>query len=1078
MNHMKKLLLLIVLFVFVGSAALWAQTKVITGNVSSSVQGEGPIPGVTVIVKGTTIGAITDSQGNYSISAPANATTLVFSYIGMKSLEVEIGGRSVINGVLESDLVGLNEVVVTALGISREKKSLGYSVQQIEGDNISKTKESNFINSLSGKISGVQITQSNTMGGSANVLIRGYKSLMNNNQALFVVDGVPIDNSINNTLLQQDGGGGYDYGNAASDINPDDIESMSVLKGAAAAALYGSRAANGVIMITTKKGVSRKGIGVTVSTGVTFSKIDKSTLPKIQKEYGGGYGQYYDDPSGYFFYEDLDGDGTKDLIVPTPEDASWGGKFDPALMVFDWVSLEPTDTKNYLKKVPWVAGKHDIKDFFETGVKQNYNVAFDGGNDKGTFRLSYTNLDEVGILPNSSLKKNVINFAGSYKLSNKLSVESNVSYVTDKNKGRYGTGYDPGNPMQSIAQWFQSNVDIHDLKNYWITPDRRQRTWNYAYYDDLEIPIYHNNIYWTRYMNYQNDGRDRVFGYAMADYILTPWLTLEGRASTDFYSEYQEERVAVGSNQTSFYNKYLRTFNETNFDLMAKFNKKFDMVSLNGLIGATSRKTTISSTNGTTVGGLLVPEFYNLLNSASPIQTTEDERLSGVNSLYGSASIGVKDMLFVDITGRRDVSSTLPEGNNMYFYPSVSTSFLFSELPGLKNSNVFSFVKLRLNYAEVGNDAPVYSLNSTYVQEANYGTQGRFRLSRILLNPDLKPERTKSMEAGLETKFLNNRFGFDLSIYKTNTIDQIMPVNISPSSGYTQRFVNSGEIENKGIELSLNATVVKKNDFSWDLQVNWSKNKNTVLSLYEGVDNIVLTSAWDISTNIVVGESYGQFRGYDFVYTNGKRTVDADGYFLFSEKSDAIIGSLLPEWNAGITSVINYKGFSLSGLIDISKGGSLYSVDMKYGLATGLFAETAGLNAKGKPIRDPVADGGGMLYDAVYEDGTPNTTYIDASDWYSGWNYDLLPTAYHMYDASYVKLRELAFGYSVPAKLLVKLPVSKVTVSIVGRNLWLISKNMPYYDPELSLGAGNIQGIADGAYPSTKTLGFNLTVGF
>jgi TonB-linked SusC/RagA family outer membrane protein len=1075
---MKKLFLLIVLFVFMSGYTLLAQTIVITGTVTSAVQGEGAIPGLTVTVSGTTIGALTDMNGKYSVTVPQNATTLIFSYIGMKKQEIEIRGRQVIDVVMEPDLLGLNEVVVTALGITREKKSLGYSVQEVGGDNISKTKESNFVNSLSGKISGVQITQSNTMGGSANVLIRGYKSLMNNNQALFVVDGVPIDNSITNTSAQANGNGGYDYGNAAADINPDDIESMSVLKGAAATALYGSRAANGVIMITTKKGVSKKGIGVTVSTGVTFSKIDKQTLPKIQKEYGAGYGKYYEDPTEYFFYADLDGDGVEDLIVPTSEDASWGAKFDPNLKVIDWVGLEPTDTKNYLRKVPWVAGKHDLSDFFETGVKQNYNVAFDGGNDKGTFRLSYTNLSEKGILPNSSLKKNTVNFAGTYKLSQKLSADANVTYVNDNNKGRYGTGYDPGNPMQSLGQWFQTNVDIEDLKNYWITPDRRQRTWNYAYYDDLEIPIYHNNIYWTRNMNYQNDGRDRVFGYGMLHYNLTPWMTLEGRASTDFYSEFQEERVAVYSNQTSNYNKYLRTFNETNFDLMAKFNKTFDNFSINGLLGSNARRTTIKATNGTTVGGLLVPEFYNLLNSASPVQTTESERLSGVNSFYGSVSLGVKSMLFVDITGRNDISSTLPKANNKYFYPSISTSFLFSELAALKGSKAISFLKLRLNYAEVGNDAPVYSLNSTYVQGANWGTRGVFNLSTTLLNPDLKPERTKSMEAGLEAKFLNNRFGFDISVYKTNTIDQIMPVNISRASGYSQRYVNSGEIENKGIELSLNATVINASDFTWTLQANWFKNQNKVLSLYEGVNNILLSSAWDVSTNIVVGKSYGQLRGTDFVYTNGKRTVGSDGYFLFNDKTDNLLGSTLPDWNAGITTIFTYKGFSLSGLFDISKGGNLYSVDMKYGLATGLFAETAGLNANGKPLRDPVSTGGGMLYDAVYADGKQNTTYIDASDYYSGWNYDLLPTSYHVYDASYVKLRELAFGYSLPSKLLSKTPLSKVTVSIVGRNLWLISKNMPYYDPELSLSAGNIQGIADGAYPSTRTFGFNITVGF
>jgi TonB-linked SusC/RagA family outer membrane protein len=1074
---MKKFLFLIIAFLSISVSALFAQNKVITGTVRSSVESEGPIAGVSVFVKGTTTGTTTGVDGKYSLTIPQNVTTLVFSFIGMKKMEVEIAGRNVVDVIMESDILGLDEVVVTALGISREKKSLGYSVQEVRGDNISKTKESNFVNSLSGKVSGVQIKQSNTMGGSANILIRGNKSLMNNNQALFVVDGVPLDNSTPNTTLQVNGNGGYDYGNAAADINADDIESMSVLKGAAATALYGSRAANGVVMITTKKGVTRKGIGISFSAGLTFSRIDKTTLPKIQKEYGGGYGAYYDDPTGYFWQADLNGNGIDELIVPASEDASWGAKFDPSLMVIDWVGLEPTDAEHYLKPVPWVAGKHDLRDFFETGIKQNYNIAFDGGNEKGTYRLSYTNLNEKGIMPNSQIRKNIVNFNGSYNFTDKLSVESNVSYINDYTKGRYGTGYDPGNPMQSLGQWFQSNVDIEDLKKYQITPDGRQRTWNYASYDDLS-PIFHNNIYWTRNINYEDDGRDRVFGYATIRYKLAPWITLEGRAATDNYSQFQEERIAVYSNQTSQYRKFLRNFSETNIDFMIKINKSFGEFSLNGLLGSNVRRTTYKLTDASTLGGLIVPELYNLYNSRSPIQSTENEMISGTNSFFGNLSLGYRNMIYVDISGRNDVSSTLPQNNNSYFYPSVSTSFIFSELPGIKGSNVFSFLKLRLNYAEVGNDAPVYSLTSTYRQKANWETNGRYFVNRVLHNPELKPERTKSLEAGLEAKFLNNRLGFDFSIYKTNSIDQITPVNISRASGYNQRYVNSGEIENKGIELSLSGTVIKAGDFSWDLQTNWFKNVNTVKSLYEGVENILLSASWDISTNLAVGEPYGMLRGSDFIYTNGKRTVGSDGMYLQGDDPIALLGSTLPDWNAGITSIFSFKGFSLSGLVDISKGGNLYSVDMQYGLATGIFAETAGLNENGKPKRDPVEDGGGIINEGVYENGSPNNIYVWAGDWEGAWNYDYLPTAAYIYDASYVKLREVALSYTLPSKFIAKTPVSKVMFSIVGRNLWIIHKNMPYYDPESSLGAGNIQGIADGTYPSTRTLGLNISVDF
>lgn len=1072
-----RYLFFISLFVLAGFSTLLSQTRTITGTVTSATEGEGALPGVTVTVKGTTTGTVTDINGKFSLSVPQNTVVLIFSYIGMKKQEVPVTGQNEINVVMESDVLGLDEVVVTALGISREKKSLGYSVQEVKGDNISKTKESNFVNSLSGKVSGVQIKQSNTMGGSANILIRGNKSLMNNNQALFVVDGVPIDNTTPNTNLQVDGGGGYDYGNAAADINPEDIESMSVLKGAAATALYGSRAANGVVMITTKKGVSRKGIGISMSAGVTFSKIDQETLPKMQKEYGGGYGAYYEDESGYFFQADLDGNGSSELIVPTSEDASWGARFDPSIMVVDWVGLEPSDSENYLRKVPWVAAKNDLRDFFETGIKQNYNIAFNGGNDKGTFRLSYTNLTEKGIMPNSRISKNIVNFNGSYKLTDKLGVESNVTYINDYTKGRYGTGYDPGNPMQSLAQWFQANVDIEDLKKYQKTPDGRQRTWNYAYYDDLS-PIYHNNIYWTRNMNYEDDGRNRIFGYATLRYKLAPWITLEGRAATDTYSSFQEERVAVYSNQTSQYRKFLRDFSETNLDLMAKINHSFGNFSLNGLLGSNLRRTTSKLTDVSTLGGLIVPELYNLYNSRSPLQSTEYQLVSGVNSLYANLSLGYRNIVYVDLSGRNDISSTLPDKNNSYFYPSISTSFIFSELAGIKGSPVFSFIKLRLNYAEVGNDAPVYSLESTYRQKANWETNGRYFVNRVLQNPELKPERTKSVEAGLEAKFLNNRVGFDVSLYRTNSIDQITPVNISRASGYNQRYVNSGEIENKGIELSLTGTVIRSGNFSWDIQGNWFRNVNKVISLYEGVDNILLSSQWDISTNLVVGHPYGMLRGTDFVYTNGKRTVGDDGMYLEGDDPIALLGSTLPDWNAGITTIFNYKGFSLSGLVDISQGGKLYSVDMQYGLATGIFAETAGLNDKGNPKRDPVEDGGGIVNEGVYANGSPNTTYVWAGDWDGAFQYDYLPTAAYIYDASYVKLREIALSYSLPSKLLANSKISKASISIVGRNLWIIHKNMPYYDPELSVSAGNIQGIADGAYPSTRTLGLNLTVDF
>jgi len=1083
---MRKLRFLLACLLLVGVGLVNAQSKSISGRVLSAEDGQ-PIIGATVKVKGTSIGTITNTEGAFKINIPDNNKTLVISYVGTKTIEVEATNN--LSAKLQADSKLIDEVVVTALGIKREKKALGYSVQEINSD-LNDAKESNIVNAISGKVSGVQIKQSSTMGGSANILIRGNKSLLGNNQAMFVVDGVPINNSMTNSTDVAEGIGGYDYGNAASDINSEDIESMSVLKGAAASALYGSRAANGVVLITTKKGKVQKGVGVTINSGILYTSADKSTLPKIQKEYGAGYGDYFD-------YADLNGDGIDETIVPTYDDASWGHKFDPTLMVVDWVGMDPFDTKNHLRQVPWVAGAHDIRDFFETGVKYSNNIAIDGGNDKGTYRVSYTNVSEAGIMPNSKMNKNTVNFAGSYNFTKKFSIESNVSYTKDANTGRYGTGYDPGNPMQSLGQWFQTNVDIADLKKYYMSSDGSQRTWNYGdpINGDLS-PIYHNNIYWTRLVNFENDSRDRMFGYLNAKYQIAPWISLEGRASTDYYSEMQEERIAIGSNQLSKYSKYLRTFNETNFDLMLKMNHNFGAISASGLLGVSRRRNESASTNSTTVGGLHLNGFYNLadlkspdayynlMNSKSPIKTVETDEILGVNSVYASATLGYNNIVYMDLSERIDQMSTLPTKNNTFQYPAVSGSFIISELEVIKDFTALSFAKVRLNYAEVGNGADVYSTGKAYTQNTNWSTLGVFSLSTVINNPDLKPERTKSWETGLEANFFQKRVGFDMSLYKTNSVDQIIPVNISRASGYNQRYVNAGEIENKGIELSFDLVPIKTKDFSWDVKVNWSKNANKVISLYEGVDNILLTDSWDISLNLAKGQPYGMLRGTDFVYTNGKPTVDAAGYYLYqtnpdgSKKTDCMLGSVLPEWTGGISSTLTYKGISLYFLIDISKGGKVYSVDQKYGVSTGLFAETAGLNDKGNPKRDLVANGGGLRYNAVYADGTQNTSYIEANEWGTAWDYDITPTAAYIYDASYVKLRELSLSYALPAKFLAKTPFTKLSASVVGRNLWIIHKNTPYFDPETSQSAGNLQGIADGAYPSTRTLGFNLSLGF
>ncbi|PLX10288.1 MAG: SusC/RagA family TonB-linked outer membrane protein [Marinilabiliales bacterium] len=1109
---MRKITILLAFLFFIGANLANAQTRTISGKVTSADDGMG-IPGATIVVKGTTTGTTTDLDGNYSLSVEPSAEALVFSFVGMTTVEIELGNSNTIDVVLETESLLMDEVVVTALGISREKKSLGYSVQELDGSAVNQVRETNVVNSLAGKATGVDIRTASTMGGSANILIRGTASLTQNNQAMFVIDGVPVDNSNTNedrpvagatTTTQNDGWGGYDYGNTAMDLNPDDIESVSILKGAAATALYGSRAANGVVMITTKKGKTtesgKKRLGVTINSGVQFSQANMSTTAKYQELYGGGYGPFYDNPAGtyngvdveagYFFYGDVNGNGTDQLIMPTPEDASWGQKFDPALQVVMWDGIDPV-ASNFGEERSWVFPDNSLDYFFKTGVKWTNNISIDGANENGTFRLSYTNMDETGMLVNSEIKKNVINFAGSYNITKKLKVEANVTYNNTKAKGRYGTGYDGRNPMQALGQWFQTNVDFKRMEDKYLRADGSQLSWNSSYWatynadgtrnidgiDHLK-PIYADNPYWIRYKNYEDDSRNRIFGYARASWEFTDFLNASVRFGLDNYGEEQNERIAVSSVDQSAFGNYRKNYLETNTDLMLNFDKVFGKVTVDAMAGFSNNYRQTNSIYTTTIGGLIVPDLYTVSNSKSPVRVREWLTKRGYNSVLGSVRIGYGNFIYLEASGRNDWVSTLPEDNNSYFYPSASLSLLVNELGGLKDVSWLSLLKVRGNYAQVGNDAPAYSLISTYTQNTSWGDYALFSVNSTLQNPDLLPERTKSWEFGIEGSFFQGRVGFDIATYQANSYDQIMPVLVSPTSGVTRRWVNGGEIQNKGWEIGLNGTPVQTKDWSWNIGVNWWTNKNEVISLYEGVDNLLIYSAWDVSINATVGQPYGSIRGTDFVYTNGKKTVDANGYYMRTS-SDTVIGDINPDWKMGISSNLSWKSLSLYFLVDFQKGGDIYSINTKYGQATGLYAETAENNDKGVPMRDAVADGGGYRYpNTVFEDGTTNDIYVPAYRWGRAFYYNNSPTARYVFDASYVKLRELSLTYRLPSKVLKNTFINNVSFSVTGRNLWIISKNVDHFDPEFQLSSGNQQGIETGSYPTARTYGFNVKIGF
>ena len=1088
-------------------ALTYAQTRTVTGKVTDA-QGK-PVPYATVTVKGTGTAVSADENGNFSIEAAPNSV-LVFSASGYQGSEVNIKNQTSVTALV-SGQNNMSEVVVTALGIRRSRNSLPYSTQSVTGDEIIKTQNSNFVENLSGKVAGLQITSSNTLGGSTNVILRGLKSLTQSNQALFVVDGVPYDNTNQSRTVTGNivtSGTGFDLGNSASDINPEDIESVSVLKGAAASALYGSRASNGVVLITTKKGKKNSGIGVTANFGITVGSVDKSTMPVYQTEYGQGYGSSGYNPAipsqnGFFYYQPIfNSNGQRVSIVHTDEDAGTGPAYDPSLMVYNWDAFSPGNP-NYGKATPWMPAAHyDPIYFLQTPVNQTASVFAQGGGENGTFKLGLSHSDDKGLLPNSDLLKNMVNLNVTHSLTDKVTLGGELNYAHIAGLGRYGFGYTgtSADPFTDFRQWWPTNVDIYAQKADFFRTGQNA-TWNWltsAYSVDqtltstLKKPAYHNNWYYTRYVDYENDSRDRYFGNVNFNYKIAPFLNLMGRMSIDNWNELMETRFDKGSVETSSYNRFNSSFKETNYDLLLNFDKNISSnLNLKALLGGNIRQVNNQNVRAITNGGLIVPGFFSLSNSVNPNLPTEYYSDKEVDGLFTGATLSYKEMLTLDATLRRDKSSTLPLAHNSYYYPAVSGNFVFSKL--MPSAEWLSYGKLRANYAEVGGDAPVYSVFNTYTSVAPisklpisaFNGQPMFSLTNYYNNPNLLPESNKTYELGAELSFLKNRIGLDVTYYNAKQINQIMPIYGSNASGYTFFFVNGGTVQNKGWEVSLNLTPVKSKNFMWNANINWSKNQNTVLSLYNNQSSFVMQSLQN-SIQIVaeVGKSEGIIRGTDYKYLNGQKLVDANGYYELSSNALSDIGNVNPEWLAGINNSFKYKNLTLSFLIDVRKGGDVYSLDMDYGSSSGLYPETAGKNDLGKSVRAPLGQGGGIILPGVTADGKPNTTRIDESDINAGFytfssSYGMADKSY-VYDASYVKLRELAISYALPKGVISSLKVIKgLEFSLTGRNLWIIHKNLPYSDPEQGISSGNASmGFQSGAYPTVRTFGFNIRAKF
>jgi len=1078
---MRKLSFLLTFLLFVGFSAS-AQMQ-ITGQVTNAQSGD-PIPGVSIVVKGqTTIGTTTDMDGNYSLEVPSDAQTLVYSFVGMQTREVSIRGRSTIDVAMEPAVEEMEEVVVTALGISREKKQLGYSVQDVSGESLNQASQADAISSLQGRVAGVQIRSSGNMGGSNKILIRGATSIQGDSNPLIIVDGVPLDNSNFNSTNAQAGYGGYDYGNMLNDIPPEEIKSMSVLKGAAAA-LYGSRAANGVILIETKSGqAGKEGFSVNVTSSVDFDEVYE--LPALQDRYGGG--AIMGTANGF---QQVTIDETQYSVPQYAVDESWGPAYNQDIEVLHWDAFSPNSYPDqYLNPRPWVASPNDVETFYDLGVAYKNNIGVSKTGENYGMRLSYSNTSIDGRMPGSEQAKNNVKLNGNANLGERVNVEATINYMNHYTKGRPQIGYGDESVGQKFFQWGQRQLDYDRMEEY-KEDDGDQRTWNRIAWDD-PTPKYADNPFWSSYENFPEDSRSRVFGNLGVSVNITDNLKAEGNIYGDYYNFRVEQRRTIGSQAQPYYQETIRENTEFNYEGRLNYTQDFGDIRLSGVAGGNIRETKYQLNSGTTSGGLVVPGIFSLENSISDASTTDFMREKRVNSLFAQANIGYGGFVNVDLSVRNDWSSTLPEDNNSYFYYGASGSFIFSEFI---DASWMNLAKIRGGYTQVGNDTNPYQVKSTF----NYNADGSFAgsprlfISNDLVNPNLKPELTTTTEVGFDLTVLENRFNLSATYFNKSTTDQIIELEVAKGSGYASKIINAGELVSEGLELQMGVVPVRNNNFNWRIDFNYTQTKMTVPDIHPKVQalDIVRAPFGGVFLRASEGDEYGQLWGIDYIYDdNGNRVLNGPTYM--AEPNLKPMGSVYPDYNLGITNSFSYKDFSLSFLIDIQKGGKFYSLSHMWGMYSGMLEATAQINDKGNNIREPVSEGGGIKLDGVNgdvtfnDDGTytvsnvtENEAYTSGELW-SRYHYHGLgtPSAQSVFDADYVKLREVTLGYNFGS--LFNDFVKRARVSVYGRNLATWGLDLDGFDPEMTVvGSGNIQGIDGGLQPMARTMGIKLDLTF
>ena len=1079
---MGKRIHLFLLALAIGVIQGAAQVTTVRGIVTTEEDGE-PVIGASVIVKGTSLGTVTDVNGRFELSGlPPSATRLLISYISLMAKEVAIAPQ--VSVTLKSDTHLLDEVVVTALGISREKKALGYTAQEVKQDALVQGKDNNLLNSLSGKIAGVRITNTQGDVGSSRIVIRGETSIAGENQPLFIVDGIPVDNSQLNARSS-----GRDFKNAIADLNPEDIKTLTVLKGPNAAALYGARAAHGAIVITTKGGDKRqKGIGITLHSSTQVSFV--ATLPEFQNLFGQGAG-------GRFSYVDGKGAGVNDGV-----DESWGPRLDIGLLIPQFDS--PLDADGNRVATPWVSHPNNVRDYFRMGISTNNGISIARGDDKYQFRVGYNYEKQVSIVPDAGTNKTNISLNTDYHLAKWIVVGATANYIVYTAPSLPGSATPSGSNVRSNSPmlqflWFGRQVDTNSLKADYT------RNWNSSYYD---------NPFWSASYNTQSQERHRLIGDLHAEFRLTDGLNVRFRTSTDWYNDRRKSKVKWGSaGAGSPYGSYAEdayTVKENNTEVLATYIKQLNKNwGIDALLGFNVRNKQYEN-NYQAAPRLAVADLYTLTNSRDPLTSSNDFYRLRQYGLYGSIQLDYRRWAFLNITGRNDWSSTLPVDNNSYFYPSVTASVLLSEAFGWRSKAV-NYLKIRGGWSQVGADANPYQLATVFTSETAFNGNPLQSSSTIGMNPNLKPEKTSSIEAGFEAAFWDNRLCLDFTYYKTDSRNQILKLATTAASGYTSQVRNAGHIRNRGYEIQLGAVPIQTSKgFRWNLDLNYGANSSKVVKLD---DEGLITSYQLYSSGIQilasVGEAYGTLFGTSYVRdANGNVVVDANGLPKIST-TNKTLGKFTPDWTGGISNTFSYRSLSLSFLIDASVGGSIFSNTNKTGKYTGVLANTlsgrdaehGGLwyytDAMGNNVRlsespsySVSSDGlyyaqvngqstrvyqDGIMVEGVTESGSKNEEVVSAEKYYHR-IYSIAEA--NVYDASYVKLREVALSYRLPRLWTQKLHLQEASVTLTGRNLWTIYKSVPNIDPESALTTGNAQGVEAYSLPTTRSFGVNLSVKF